>query len=181
LITLAMATVVAAPRPAVWSALADPEQIARWRPGVQATIDAPDRSARPGRQLRFRCQLQGVPVLLEETTLEAARGELLRSEVRFGLFRFEETFSLAAADPDGGHTRVSLRITTPSETPLVGASLDRFAVRRFATELAASYLRALRDWCELGRPSELALPEGLDVEILGHPAPGVVEALPRER
>jgi len=176
-----MATVVAAPRASVWSALADPGQIARWRPGVEATLEAREPDAVPGRQLRFRCRLQGVPVVLEETTLEASRGEKLRSEVRFGLFRFEESFSLAAADPDGGHTRVSLRIATPSETPLVGASLDRFAVRRFATELAGGYLRALRDWCELGRPAGPSLAEGLDVQVLGHPAPGVVEALPRER
>ena len=52
-----------------------------------------------------------------------------------------------------------LRIAAPSEAPLVGASLDRFAVRRFATDLAATYLHALRDWCELGRPPALPLPE----------------------
>ena len=153
-----MATVVAAPRSAVWSALTDPEQIARWRPGVEATIAGAEPSPAAGRQLRFRCRLQGVPVTLEETWLEVSPGERLRSVVRFGLFRCEEAFSLAAADPDGGHTRVSLRIATPSETPLVGASLDRFAVRRFATELAATCLRALRDWCELGQPAALPRP-----------------------
>jgi hypothetical protein len=90
--------------------------------------------------------------------LELATCERLRSEVRYGLFRCEEIFSLAAADPDGGHTRVSLRIATPSETPLLGTSLDRFAVRRFATELAGTCLRALRDWCELGQPPAASLP-----------------------
>ena len=153
-----MATVVAAPRSAVWSALTDPEQIARWRPGVETTLAGAEASPALGRQLRFRCRLQGVPVTLEETALELAPGERLRSGVRFGLFRCEETFSLAAADPDGGHTRVSLRIAAPSETPLLGASLDRFAVRRFATELAGTCLRALRDWCELGHPPALPLP-----------------------
>ena len=146
-----MATVVGAPRSAVWGALTDPDQIARWRPGVEATLAPADRLPAPGRRCRFRCRLQGVLVTLQETALEVAPGERLRSDVRFGLFRCEEIFSLAAADPDGGHTRVSLRITTPSETPLLGASLDRFAVRRFATDLAGNCLRALRDWCELGR------------------------------
>lgn len=153
-----MATVVAAPRAVVWSALTDPERIARWRPGVEASLAAAEPSAAAGRRLRFRCRLQGVPVTLEETALEVAPEERLRSEVRFGLFRCEEIFSLAAADPDGGHTRVSLRITAPSETPLLGASLDRFAVRRFATDLAGTCLRALRDWCELGQPPALPLP-----------------------
>jgi uncharacterized protein YndB with AHSA1/START domain len=158
LITLAMATVVAAPRSAVWRALTDPAEIARWRPGVEAALGAQDPLPAAGRQLRFRCRLQGVPVTFEETALEVAPDERLRCEVRFGLFRCEETFTLAAADPDGGHTRVSLRISAPSETHLIGASLDRFAVRRFATELAGTCLRALRDWCELGHPPALPLP-----------------------
>jgi uncharacterized protein YndB with AHSA1/START domain len=172
LITLALATVVAAPRRAVWDALTDPEQVLHWRPGVTGLLAAAPRDPAPGRVLKLRCLLQGLPLTLEERTLEAAAGERLRSELRFGLFHGEETFTLAAADPDGGHTRVSLRIATPSETPLLGGSLDRFGVRRFATELAGSSLTALREWCERPRP--------LDVQVLGDEAV-VVEALPGER
>jgi len=161
-----MATVVAAPRAVVWNALTDPEQMVRWRPGVEGSLATADPGPAAGRRLRFRCRLQGVPVTLEETALEVVPEERLRSEVRFGLFRCEEIFALAAADPDGGHTRVSLRITAPSETPLMGASLDRFAVRRFATDLAGTCLRALRDWCELGRQPALPLPTA-DLASLG--------------
>jgi uncharacterized protein YndB with AHSA1/START domain len=174
-----MATVIAAPRASVWSALAEPDQVVHWRPGVTGLLAEAPRDPAPGRVLRLRCVLQDVPVVFEELTLEVVREERLRSEVRFGLFRCEETFTLAASDPDGGHTRVSLRIAAPSETPLVGASLDRFAVRRFATDLAANSLAALRDWCEHGRPAGAQSP--LDVQILGHEAARVVEALPRER
>jgi uncharacterized protein YndB with AHSA1/START domain len=174
-----MATVVAAPRSSVWSALAEPEQAVHWRPGATGLLADAPREPAPGRLLRLRCVLKDVPVVFEELTLEATREERLRSEVRFGLFRCEETFTLTASDPDGGHTRVSLRLSTPSETPLVGASLDRFAVRRFATELAGNSLAALRDWCEHGRPAGAHGP--LDVEVLGHEAARVVEALPRER
>jgi len=178
-----MAAVVAAPRRSVWDALAEPEQIVHWRPGVTGLLGDAPREPAPGRRLRLRCVLQGVPVPLEELVLEAAREERLRSELRLGLFRCEETFTLAGADPDGGHTRVGVRIATASETPLVGESLDRFAVRRFATELAANSLAALRDWCEHGRPAAAptARTRGLDVQILGHEAARVVEALPRER
>lgn len=171
MITLALATVIAAPRRIVWDALTDPDQVLHWRPGATALLDAAPREAVPGRLLRLRCRLQGLPLTLEERTLEVAADERLRSELRFGLFHGEETFSLAAADPDGGHTRVSLRIATPSETPLLGGSLDRFGVRRFATDLAGGSLAALRAWCER-RP--------LDVEVFGDEAV-VVEALPRER
>jgi uncharacterized protein YndB with AHSA1/START domain len=179
LITLAMATVVAAPRGSVWAALTEPEQVIHWRPGVTGLLAAAPREPTPGRVLRLRCILRDVPVTLEERALEVTAQEKLRSDLRFGLFHGEETFTLAAADPDGGHTRVALRIATPSETPLFGGSLDRFGVRRFATELAGNSLAALRDWCELGRPGGARAP--LDVQVLGDEAARIVEALPRER
>jgi hypothetical protein len=154
LITLAMSAVFAASRACIWSALSDPEQVLHWRPFVTGVLPPTPGELRRGRVLRLRCVLGAVPVVFEELALEVTREEKLRSELRFGLFRCEETFTLAAADPDGGHTRVGLRITTPSETPLVGESLDRFAVRRFATELASNSLAALRAWCELGHATE---------------------------
>jgi hypothetical protein len=158
LITLAMSAVVAASRASIWRALSDPEQVLHWRPGVIGVLPPAAGELMPGRVLRLRCALGAVPVVLEERTLEVSSEEKLRSELRLGLFHCEETFSLAAADPDGGHTRVGLRITTPSETPLVGESLDRFAVRRFATGLASNSLEALREWCELGH-ADAAPPE----------------------
>jgi len=173
-----MAVVVASPRASVWSALADPEQALHWRPGAIGLLESAPPEPAPGRVLRLRCLLKDVPVAFEERTLEAEREERLRSDVRFGLFRCEETFTLAAADPSGAHTRVGLRIATPSETPLVGESLDRFAVRRFATELAANSLAALRDWCEHG--NRRGAHGRLDVEILGDEPARLVEALPGE-
>jgi hypothetical protein len=153
--------------------------VIHWRPGARALLSEAPREPAPGRVLRLRCLLQDVPVTFEERALEVTNGERLRSELRFGLFHCEETFALAPADPDGGHTRVGLRIATPSETPLLGGSLDRFGVRRFATELAGNSLAALRDWCELGRAGA---PRGAsDVQVLGDEAARVVEALPRER
>jgi uncharacterized protein YndB with AHSA1/START domain len=151
LITLAMATVVAAPRSSVWAALTEPEQVIHWRPGATCLLAAAPREPEPGRLLRLRCLLQDLPITFEERTLEVAREERLRSKLRFGLFHGEETFTLSAADPSGSQTRVGLRIATASEAPLLGGSLDRFGVRRFATELAGNSLAALRDWCEFGR------------------------------
>ena len=148
LITLAMSAVVAAPRASIWSALGDAPQALHWRPGAIAVLPPVPGELQPGRVLRLRCLIAAVPIVLEELALEVSREEKLRSELRLGLFRCEETFTLAVADPDGGHTRVGLRITTPSETPLVGESLDRFGVRRFATELASGSLAGLREWCE---------------------------------
>jgi len=166
LITLALSAVVAAPRGSIWSALSNPEQALHWRPGVTGILSPAPCELAPGRILRFRCVLAAVPVVFEELALEVSREEKLRSELRFGLFRCKETFTLAAADPDGGHTRVGLRITTPSETPLVGESLDRFAVRRFATEFASTSLAALRDWCELGHAAAAPPEESRAVRLV---------------
>ena len=151
-----MSAVVAASRDFIWSALSEPEQALHWRPGALAVLPPTPGELTPGRVLRLRCVLAAVPVVLEEQTLELLPEEKLRSELRLGLFRCEEIFTLAAGDPDGGHTRVGVRIAAPSETPLVGESLDRFGVRRFATELASGSLAALRTWCELGRASGAA-------------------------
>jgi uncharacterized protein YndB with AHSA1/START domain len=161
-----MTTIVAAPRATVWGALSSADQIARWRPGVERTLEASSEELRVGRRLRFRCRLHDVPVMLEERALEVLPRKRLRNDVRFGLFRCEETLTIAATGPAGQHTRVSLRIATPSETPLMGASLDRFAVRRFGTELADACLNALRDWCELGHPPARSLPSARTTQTL---------------
>jgi len=169
LITLAMSAVVTAPRASIWHALVDPEQILHWRPGALAVLPPTSGEFVPGRLLRVRCVLAALPIVLEERTLEVSNEEKLRSALRLGLFRCEETFMLAAADSDGDHTRVGLRISTSSEMPLVGESLDRFGVRRFATEFTSDSLAGLRRWCELGAraaPRDPALPEARATEAV---------------
>ncbi len=140
----------------VWAALSDPEQIGRWRPGIVREEAQRGRFPDPGAELRYRCRLQGLPVALRIVAREAMAGERLRTELRLGLFRCEEGFRIQAID--GSRTRVGLKIRTPSEMALVGESLDRFAVRRFATDLASVQLQAIRDWCERGQAQATPLP-----------------------
>ena len=149
-----MATEVAAPREAVWTAVSDPEQERHWRPGVSDRLS--DRADGNRTRHRFRLRLHDVPVVLEEARIASVAHEMLRSELRLGLFRFEETFSLVRTGPL--ETRLGVRVTAPNRMPLVGGSLDRFAVRRFATYLAAVTLQAVRDWCERGQAPGLELP-----------------------
>ena len=150
LITLAMATEIDAPRAAVWAALADPEESWHWRPGVTERLRDGASGRRGQAKHRFRAQLHDVPVVLEEMRLATVLGEKLRSELHLGLFRFEETFSLTALGR--GRTRLGLKVTAPNRMPIVGGSLDRFDVRRFATDLAGVTLQAVRDWCEARHP-----------------------------
>jgi hypothetical protein len=157
LITLAMATEIAASRRAVWRAVAEPEQAAHWRPGVTALLSDANAPLTRERVAEFRCQLHDLPVVLHERIIDFSKTERLESEVKLGLFHFRETFVLSDSTPR--RTRLAIKIVTDSEMPVVGGSLDRFAVRRFATDLAATYLQAVRDWCERSVSYDAPLPE----------------------
>lgn len=142
-----MSALIAASRPRVWAALTNPDEVVRWRPGLLEPVAA-GRYPVVGVPVRWRCRVQDLPLLLEETPLETSRGELLRSRLRLGLFRFESTFTLSSVTGERDRTRLGLRILAANEIPVVGGTLDRFAVRRLALDLATNHLRALRDWCE---------------------------------
>lgn len=155
-----MGTEVAVPRDDVWEALTRTEALRRWRPGVEEELSAADGghdTLEHHRTLRWRCRLHDLPVVLAERPLAMVRPARLRSSLALGLFRFEETFTLA--DAGGQHTQLGIKIATESEMPLLGGSLDRFAVRRFSTQLAATTLQAIRDWCERGVSPHAELPD----------------------
>jgi hypothetical protein len=147
LITVGLSAEVAAPRARVWSALADPAELAASRPGLRAAEGGVGWPG-PGATLRSRARLHGLPLEVRETSVEAVTGERLRVLLRVGLFRCDATFSLTALG--GERTRVGLQLQVANELPVVGGTLDRFDVRRLATELAATRLAALREACEAG-------------------------------
>jgi hypothetical protein len=149
-----MSTAVAASRTRVWAALADPGQVVRWRPGLARSRAQAFRYPEPGETVRWRCRVRELPLELRETPLEVVAGERLHARLQLGLFRFEATFTLAPLAAEPPRTRVGLQVQVANEIALVGGTLDRFGVRRLATELAATQLMALRDWCEASRPRE---------------------------
>jgi uncharacterized protein YndB with AHSA1/START domain len=155
-IKLVMGAEILAERQSVWTALADPRQVERWRPGIECARTPEASFPTEGRRFKWRCRLNEIPIDLVETPLRVVPTTRLESEIFLGLFRFHQTFTLAAAQ-DG--TRLIIQIETPNRMPLVGGSLDRFAVRRFATDLASTYLQAVRDWCERGESQPLPLLE----------------------
>jgi hypothetical protein len=65
-----------------------------------------------------------------------------------GLFRFDETFSLSNASGDSEHTQLRLQLIAANSLPVVGGLLDRFSVRRLASEIVDRKLRSLQKWCE---------------------------------
>jgi hypothetical protein len=153
-ITTALSTVVGAPRERVWRALTDPAEVVRWDERAVRLLEPAPSPLQPGRVLRWRYIVGGVPLVLREEILEVAPEARLRSAVRLGLFRFEQTFTLADDAADPGRTRLSLRLAAGHSIPVVGGLLDRFAVRRQAADFVDARLRALQKWCEARQPAE---------------------------
>lgn len=143
-----MSTVVHSPRLRVWRALTEPAEKIRWDEHrielTGPTSDGPttDQTA------HWRYRLGSIPVDRRDTTREVVPGARLRVEVDFGSFRCEETYTLADEAGDE-NTRLSLRIVSEANSvPVVGGAIDRFEVRRLASEMVDGNLRALQRWCE---------------------------------
>jgi len=146
-ITISMSTLVHAPRARVWRALVDPGEVVRWdERTLELRGEAPEYPS-AGREVRWRYRVGSVPLELSDRPLEVVPLQRLRLARTFASLRFEETFSLGE-EGSAAHTRLSLRLAVSNSVPMLGGSLDRFDVRRFASELVDESLRALQKWCE---------------------------------
>jgi hypothetical protein len=145
-ITIAMSTVISAPRERVWDALTNPAEMTRWDPHLLSSMGSPSGPLREGDVMRCRYRVGSVPVQQKLEVLTALTGARLEVEVTLGLFRFRETCLLT--DESRTQTRLSLRLAAPNAMPVVGGVIDRFDVRKMASERVDERLRVLREWCE---------------------------------
>ncbi len=143
-----MSRVIRAERARVWRALTDPAEVVGWDASVIAPMDVPPDYPKPGQHVRWRSRLNDLPIILHDRPIEVSRHERLRSHISHGLFRFDETYTLMDDSLDPGRTRLMMKIVASNEIPVVGGSLDRFAVREYATQLVSTSLQAIGDWCE---------------------------------
>ncbi len=143
-----MSTGVGAKRERVWRAITEPGERATWDEQIIARIDRDAEYPRVGQNVRWSYRLGTVSIVLHDRPVEVVSGERIRSEIALGLFHFEETWSLADEGGDDGRTRLSLKIAARNAVPVVGGLLDRFAVRRMASEYVDRQLRSVRGWCE---------------------------------
>lgn len=141
-----MSTRVGAERRRVWSALTDPSERLRWDGPLEAPIDVAPDHPRPGDHARWRYRLHGMPVVLHERTLEVVEGKRVRSSMSLGPFRFDLAYTLEPED-GGARTRLSAALAASNVVPVVGGALDRFAVRRLASEIVAQVLEDVRAHC----------------------------------
>ena len=149
-ITTALSAVIHAPRSKVWRALTVPAEIIRWDKSILSLLEPADDYPSVGVEAHWRYKLGAVPVILRDRPLEIMTGRKLRSEVALGLFRFEQTWTLA---DEADATRLGVQLAAGSTIVVVGGVVDRFDVRRLAAEYVDGKLRALRSWCEAKSPS----------------------------
>lgn len=141
-----MSKVIRSPRSRVWRALTSPDELLRWDDRLLSLEDSSPDYPAPGSGARWRCRVGSVPVALHGDPLEVVPATRLRSAVRLGSFRFEETWTLVDEALDA--TRLSLRLTAESSVPVFGGALDRFDVRRFSAERVDETLSRLQRWLE---------------------------------
>ena len=149
LLTLAFTAKIAASPRQVWHELVSPASAARWLPNHEGWTEAPSQRLSAQSALRFRSRLRGIPVPGELLLLASTPGRV-HARVRIGLLSFDARFSVAAESHAAGSTRVGLLLTLANKIAVVGGSIDRFAVRRLASELAEQTLAALTA-CAEGR------------------------------
>ena len=172
MISIGMSAVIAARRDSVWRALTTPAELIRWDDRFLELTEPASDYPTPDQPVHWRFLLRNIPITLRERPIEVVPCTRLRSEVSLGLFRFTSTYSLLAGDDPGRPTRVALSLLAENAIPIVGGALDRFAVRRAATEFVDTRLRLLKRWCEQRLPvpiGEIGAPRS-DVELLDDPA-----------
>jgi uncharacterized protein YndB with AHSA1/START domain len=145
-ITVSMSALVHAPPSRVWRALVDTGEVARWDTRALELRGVAAAYQSSGGPVRWRYRVGSVPLELEDTALEVVPQRRLRLARSFGSLRFEETFSLG--EEEGAGTRLALRLAVANSVTTFGGGLDRFDVRRFASELVDESLRAIQRFCE---------------------------------
>ena len=142
-----MSAVIEADRQRVWRALTTPSELIRWDERILELLEPVDGYPRPGQHIRWRYRLGNVPVVMHDHPLEVSRHKKLRSKLALGLLRLESTHTLAT-NGDASKTRLSLKVLASNSAPVVGGIIDRFDIRRIATEFVDTRLRSLKEWIE---------------------------------
>ena len=139
-----MSMVIGVTREEAWLALTDPAQVVRWDESKLALLDGAPDYPQVGQHVRWRYRFREVPIVLHDRPLEVVPYERLRCSIDLGLFHFEQTYSLRAG---AGRTQVGLRLQTLNSISTLHDQVDRFAVRRIASDFVYGRLHGLQKWC----------------------------------
>jgi hypothetical protein len=136
---------IAAPPSRVWRALCDPAEVAEWDSGVEAALDAPADYPHPGQHVQWRTR-GGFFRTLHDRPLEVAAERRLRSDLRVGFTRYDETYSLTPLEA-GTKLDVALDVFIEAPFPL-SLLISRLQARVNARNAFEESLQNLKRHCE---------------------------------
>lgn len=137
---------IAADRARIWRALTIPSEVVQWDTGVIEPLDVPPDYPRAGQRARWRYRLGFIPLVLVDEPNEVVPGETFRSSIRLGLFRFDETYSIASQA--ASRSELTAKLSVASAVPLVGALLTRLVGYPLARATVRTSLRSIKRHCE---------------------------------
>ncbi len=139
---------IAAPPSRVWRAICDPNEVVQWDTGVVEALDAPPDYPRPGQHVRWRYR-GGIFGVLDDRPQEVMPERTLRSLLRVGPLRFDETYTLAPAD---GGTRLTVTMEVTAPVPVVGRLVERLYALPATRRAVSASMEALKRHCERNAP-----------------------------
>jgi len=128
----------------VWNALCDPTEVVRWDAGVEEALDAPPDYPQPGQHVRWR-YASGPFRILHDRPQEVLPERRLRSLLALGLFRFDETYTLEAAER-GCRLTASMDVRVP--LPVVGSAIEKLYLGPATRRAMMDSLGAIKRHCE---------------------------------
>ena len=135
---------IGAPPARVWRALSDPAEVVLWDAGVTEAIDAPASYPQPGQHVRWR--YRGGPLrILHDRPQAVVPERTLRSMLRLGPYRFDETYRLESTK-SGCRLTAAVGVSLP--VPLLGLLLERAYIGRTARVWMIASLASIKRHCE---------------------------------
>jgi len=143
-----MSTLIAAEHRQVWRALTDPSELVTWDDRILAAVESAEEYPFAGQHMRWRYKIGSVQLVMHDRPLEIRPLEKLQSSISVGSLRFEQTYVLQPEAGSKPKTRLTMKIQASNSVPVIGEIVDRFEVRRMASEHIDVTLAALQQWCE---------------------------------
>jgi uncharacterized protein YndB with AHSA1/START domain len=147
-ITIVMSATIGSDRERVWRALTDPAELVAWDHSMLGGIDPPDDYPNVGQHVLWRYRLGSVQLVLHDRPRSVEAPERLHSTLSLGSLRFERTYRLRQEPGENGLTHLSVKLTASNSVPIFGGIVDRFDVRKTATEHVNNVLQSVQEWCE---------------------------------
>jgi len=173
LITVALSATIGAPPERVWRALIDPSERTVWderilgevslsrarkravRQRRTAALDPSrrnDRATSPSEAstlTRWRFQLGGISLVMQEEILDTRRNERLCSRISIGSMQFTQTLTLYREDDESGpRTRLGMKLVSQNSIAVIGELVPRLDVQKIVIEYVDSTLRQVQKHCE---------------------------------